>query len=320
MQEQVNLIPNIIQGILLFAIIAGAAYYQYIRKNGHRRKKPKKEDKKANNNQEINFSDIREILPIEDIANDMIVEKGGKRYHAVLTCRGFDFLQQPLEEQLMIQDNYIAFLFARNEPFCYRQDSEATDMSYTIGRYENAKSEREAELFQVTEDYRELLERYHKHGQYLESVENDLENLKRHIDALSWRIRHIEHQISYIQKISGANSEVQKSVQLYVVTWDSTIGVTGNRKNKTIGQQAAEELDKKVRVMIQQLGDAGVIAKRCVTNELIDICRRHMLPVTGKTMDMEKISNSVWNDIISTDSFDEKKEAFERQVVSELQL
>jgi len=38
------------------------------------------------------------------------------------------------------------------------------------------------------------------------------------------------------------------------------------------------------------------------------------------TMDMEKISNSVWNDIISTDSFDEKKEAFEKQVVSELQL
>ena len=79
------------------------------------------------------FHDVEGMVDVEDIADDMIIEKGRKRFVAVLRCTGGDFLRLDQSEQERVQYQYIKFWLGQNERIRYRQYGEAIDLSGTLG-------------------------------------------------------------------------------------------------------------------------------------------------------------------------------------------
>ena len=174
------------------------------------------------------FHDVEGMVDVEDIADDMIIEKGRKRFVAVLRCTGGDFLRLDQSEQERVQYQYINFWLAQNERICYRQYGEDIDLSGTLDMYRKAHDEIEADLFNLIEDRKALKKRFDASQDGPDRLElaGRLRWLDRQIKAYSWRQVHLEDQIDYIGRISGPAAGRQRMIQTYVVSWTPDTGIT----------------------------------------------------------------------------------------------
>lgn len=300
--------------VLLAAICIAVVFF--IRRNGS---KKLKED--GENYRKYELKDVSEFVPIEDITNDIIIERGGKRFIAVLKCSGSDFYKASLGEKVRIKNNYIGFIQSITSPIMYRQHGEDIDMGHTMKRYKAAYDKQMNMTFQLTEDYKECKLLFDKIRGTDDPREAELSGYltrtQKKIEAYNWRLLHLESQMRYIEQVSGPGANLQKAQQVYVVDWEGDAGIlTESMTDKETLKKAMVELDKKCRSMIRQLAAAGVPATRCTTVELIDICRRHYKPVTGNLYTMEDISDSSFNEsIITTDDTDRLDKEFDDELV-----
>lgn len=289
--------------ILLAVVCVGVVIF--VRRNG--KQKLKEEGKNYRN---YGLSDVAEFIPIENIRDDMIVDQGGRRFLAVIKCRGSDFYKSNLAEKVRIKNSYVAFIQALTGPISYRQHGEDIDMGHTFKRYQAAYDKCLGETFQMTENYKECKAEFDKIRGKGDPQEEELAEYlvrgQKKIEAYNWRLVHLESQMRYIEQVSGPGANQQKALQTYVVEWESGTGVLSETMTEEeLYRKASLELDKKCRSMIHQLGAAGVTAIRCQTPELVDICRRHFRPITGNRYTMQDVMDSSFGEgIITTDGLD----------------
>ena len=137
---------------------------------------------------ERRFGDVEEMVDVDDIADDMIIEKGRKRFVAVLRCTGGDFLRLDPAEQERVQYQYINFWLAQTERICYRQYGEDIDLSGTLDMYRKARDEVEAALFDYVEDRKSLKKRF-------DEIIDGPDRLE-----LAGKLRWLDRQINVIKK------------------------------------------------------------------------------------------------------------------------
>lgn len=288
-------------GILLI-LLAGVciAMVIMVRRNGSKKLKDDVKDYR-----QYSLADSSEFIPIEDIKNDMIIEMGGRRFIAVIKCRGSDFYKSNLAEKVRIKNNYTAFIQALTGPITYRQHGEEIDMGHTRKRYLAAYNHCLSDTYQLTEDYKEYKHIFDQIRGTGDPQEEELADLilkiQKKLEAHNWRLLHLESQIQYIEQVSGPGANQQKLSQIYVVDWESDAGILSEAMPfEELCKKAQVELEKKCRGMIHQLTSAGVSASRCQTAELIDICRRHFKPLTGNRYTVQEIVDSSFGvDIIT---------------------
>lgn len=310
--NKITMVIFLVVMIVIF-VIALIMLWFYIRSK-NRDKGVSEEPRKRNN---IKKQSVDELLPIEDICDDMIIEKGGKRFSACIACTGSGFYNSNREEQVHTQNNYIEFLAALKEPICYRVHSENENTDYTLEKFYKARNELESALFNATEDFKEFNAFLKKEGVMDNESEQELVRLRKKMAALNWRIAHVDDEIKYINMMSSDTAKVGKD--LYVLSWECSAGPAKNLMSETERYQKAKtELDKMCRVKIRQLSYAGVGAKRCSTEELIDICRKQTRPVTGNQFSIEQIKNSVDAGIVTTESVDRMNAAFDDDIINEM--
>ena len=263
------------------------------------------------------FHDVEGMVDVEDIADDMIIEKGRKRFVAVLRCTGGDFLRLDQSEQERVQYQYINFWLAQNERICYRQYGEDIDLSGTLDMYRKAHDEIEADLFNLIEDRKALKKRFDASQDGPDRLElaGRLRWLDRQIKAYSWRQVHLEDQIDYIGRISGPAAGRQRMIQTYVVSWTPDTGITGPQLTEDeIYEKAIIELEKICKDKARILSDAGAVASRCRTDELIDMCRCFYKPFSGNRFGAEALAEtSFFDDIVVGESVEGKKRRSDEQ-------
>lgn len=270
--------------------------------------------------------DSEEFVPLDDIADRMIIEKGGKRFTASIRCRGLDFYTSNQEEKLRTKNNYVGFINALNDKITYRLYGEDINMENTIKMYQEAYGHLQEIVFNLAESYKEArmtLESLKGTGSpEEEEVCKFLMDTQKKLSSYDWRLLHIESQMRYIGKVSGPAAGRQRLVQTYEVSWQNPGGpLVDSLTNEELYKKAIVELNKECRNKIRQLNDAGVSAYRCDTNELIDMWRKHYHPISGNRYTMEDIKESVYfEDISTTDSIEMMNQDYEADLAEEIML
>lgn len=304
-----------VTGILL-VLFAGIciAMIVIVRRNGNKKLKEDTKDYR-----QYGVADSSEYIPIEDIRDDMVIERGGKRFIAVIKCRGSDFYKSNIAEKVRIKNNYTAFIQALTGPITYRQHGEEIDMGHTRKRYLAAYNKCLSDTYQLTEDYKDykhMLEQVRGNG---DSQEEDLADfllkLQKKVESYDWRLLHLESQLKYIEQVSGPKANQQKQLQIYEVDWENDAGILSESLSAAeLYKKAQTELDKKCRGMIHQLSSAGVSASRCQTLDLIDICRRHFKPLTGNGFTIQDVVDSSFGQDIITVGQDHLEEELDAEL------
>jgi hypothetical protein len=307
--------------IILLAALTMAALILYKKKRDVRLKK------------EVNYRhiievDSEEFVPIEDdgIKDQMIIEKGGKRFTAIIRCRGFDYYTSNVEEKIRTKNHYVSFMSSLTEPMTYRMYGEDINMENTMKMYQGAKENTEEMLYNLSESYKEAQadwEAVKGTGSVKEEeLYKYLLDLQKKLISFDWRLFHIEDQINYISKVSGPAAGRQKLAQTYVISWKNPGGPLSNYlSDEELYKKAIVELNKSCRTKIRQLNDCGVSAYRCSNDELLDMCRKHYHPKSSNIYTIKDIQNSVYFDeIATTNSIDTMNYEFEDSLVEEIML
>lgn len=282
---------------------------------------------------EVNFRhiievDSEEFVPIEEdgIKDQMIIEKGGKRFTAIIRCRGFDYYTSNVEEKIRTKNSYVSFISALTEPITYRLYGEDINMENTMKMYQGAKEHAEEMLYNLSESYKEAQAEWET-VRGTDSVKEEalykyLLDLQKKIKSFDWRLVHIENQMNYISKVSGPAAGRQKLAQTYVISWKNPGGpLSDSMSEKDLYKKAIVELNKACRTKISQLNDCGVSAYRCSNDELLDMCRKHYHPKSGNIYTIKDIQNSVYFDeIATTNSIDTMNYEFEDSLAEEIML
>lgn len=250
--------------------------------------------------------DSKDYIPIEDIADNMIIDKGRKRFSAVIKCSGFDFYNANIDEKVRKQGAYQSFLLALSNDITYRQYGEDIDLDYTIDKYENAYKNLQKDLFFLKENYMQAKAMYDNQkaaGNIEASLEEYLITAGKTMRSYDWRLFHLESQIDYLKARTSPAYGMQRLIETYVVSYEKPVGFFAEElTEEELHKKAIVELDKICRQKIRQLSEAGVGATRVETIELIDMFRKHYKPYTGNLYPMKKVEESSYFDDVVTGS------------------
>ena len=291
--------------ILLLGIAAVAGLIVFKRKNKGLLNEEDSPEKRR-------YEDAMKLVQIDDIADDMIIADGGKRFIAVLKCRGGDFLRSDIDEQVRTEYAYANFWLNQNAPISYRQDGEDINLEHTIKKYDDAYRKHESELFNLEEDRKILLAEFEKvrtsDQARAEELAERIRKLNKKSDTINWRMLHIEDQVRHVRRISGNAAGRQKSNQTYVFSWSPDDGIINPyMTEEETYKKAQRELEDMCRDKMRLLSDAGAVATRCNTEALIDMCRRYFRPYSGNRFTADEIEKTSFFDDINASKAYERK-------------
>lgn len=304
----INRILLIILAIVVIVVaLAGLAIFYFIKL----RKKNSAE--KNIDYSDFNRRDVKDYIKlIDDIKEDMIILEDGTRYVGVIECQGLDFYSAHVVEKSQIVEGYLGFINTISKPITYRQYSASVDLEHTLNRYEEAykkictklekAQERLKEMNKVLKDTPDMQESRKK--LYI----SEIENTRREISALNFRKFHIEDEIRYINENNGV-AAAPLVTSTYVFDWfynpnQFSVELT----DEEILKRAKNELNAMANAKIHALSQAGVKAKRCTTNELIDMCRRHSQPISAERYKLRDVlRSSYFDDITTSDCLEQVK-------------
>ena len=250
----------------------------------------------------------RLVEGIEDIEDGIITDKG-RRFIAAITCRGLDFYNEGLAEQLSSMRGYQSFLNLVEKPMTYRMYSKAVDIDSSKNRYA-AKVEETIDLFEQSGKELQFAKDRGASAEEIQQLSDIVGRYKRRID-------HLNEQMDYMEFYSGTDV-VMDVTQDYIFDWTYEPGVNDMKLSATeIFIRAKRELNAIASQKIDALAQSGVKGRMCTQDEMVDMIRRHSKPLSAELYKQRMVNTSSFEeDIVSSDSIDEtlamrKQEIFE---------
>lgn len=239
----------------------------------------------------------RLVSKVEDIEDGIITTDDGKRFIAAITCRGMDFYNESSTEQLSIMRGYQEFWNIANSPMTYRLYSKAVDLDTSKERYMNKYRETRVDLDSIEREIQTAIAR--------RASEAEVLYLRNEYARCENRMKHLEAQMQYMDFYSSTDI-VMDLTQDYIFDWTYEPGLVDAKLTKAeIFKKAKAELMAIAGQKITALSAAGVKARRCTNDEILDAFRRNSKPITSEEYKQRAVSgSSFYEDIITSDSID----------------
>lgn len=287
------------------------------------RKKSTAEDDSTEDDVEgVRLEDATEMVPFDDVCDDMIVDDGGKRFTAVLMCPGVEFYAMSMDEQVSIQNGFVAFLHSQRMNFTIRQAPENINLDNSLIRYEKALEKNQNILMQISA----LIEKTNAQKQEIvasgnvpdPAMDQWIRFYKNQFDAYRFRIRHMEDEMAFMKSKTVPGIHNEKPTVTIAYSWYAS-ETDGSSVEQTY-EKAKSELEKAGRTMINALMNAGVRARRADTVEILDLFRKQFAPYSANIYNVRDIFNdSSWNDdVVRTDSLEKTRNEYRREVAERM--
>ena len=308
---QLTIIVYYVLAALVIVVIAGAAFFVFSKK----KKKAFKESYHSADYAGLSRSDTKDYLKFDDIIDNVIITDNWRRFLGVIDCAGFDFYSMSAQEQLNVMKNYMPFINTIDQPITYRQYCSPADMEDATINYTEALRK---VLAMISETCLQIDELTSQHSgdlsaEDIAAYDRRIAELSKNLDVYEFRRLHILDELAYIEEYSG-NKVAPILTETYVFEWSADRLESADAMTKEqIFAKAKAELDAIAAAKIHALQASGVKPRRCSSEELIDMFRRHSLPVSSERFKKRDLRKADFDaDIISSGSI----EAY-RKVVNE---
>ena len=231
--------------------------------------------------------DAQKLVPIDDIRDGMIIDDGGSRFTALITCTGNDFYNQNQTEQIRIQSGYEGFIRSMKDEWSFYILTENVDLDGVKDGIRETIAGLEDNLYSASERYKQLKRVYDEAKIENKPVDKDVINemlrIQKKISGYETRLMEAKVELMYADTFDSPDYKVEKKVMVYAISWRMPMKMPLGEKleGEALISKANEELDKKVASMIGLLSSASVNARRMRTDEIIELFYAQLHPVTS---------------------------------------
>lgn len=296
--------------VILFLILAsaGGAGFYFLRL--HRRKVKE---------EVIDYSrfkrlDSLEYVKFDNVAENMVITDGGKRFVGGIFCGGCEYRDAESEERLQVMRGYLSFLnVLDNQSVQFWQMARDVNLDKMVADYKSQLSKLQERRYYLSLDYEEVkkesegvpeeeLERYNL---YYEK----LLRMQREMTSMGYQCSQLEVQIQYLESLSGEKADPHLD-QVYLFDWTyNALDFTRELTEAEIYGRAEKQIQNKASAYISALRNCGIKARLLTGVELLEQMRRYTHPVSAAKYRVEDILQSAYESIAVTSDSLRKMEA-----------
>lgn len=316
--SNILLIMLVVLVIILFALLT---VYIVMKKKEGSPVKENDEIKKVNNNnktnpektsaQIINKQSILKFMEFDRVEDNMIIQKGGKRYIMVVECQGINYDLMSEMEKTGVEEGFIQFLNTLRHPIQIYVQTRAVNLAESIQRYKTSVEQVEMEYNKKQIEYNQM----RQSGNYSE------QELNKEFFELTKKKNLYEYGKDIIKntEMMSLNKNVLTKKYYVVIPYFSEEATKEEYSKDEIQNMAFSELYTKAQSIIRTLFACSVSGKILNSYELVELLYNSYNREQSEIFGLNKAIQAGYEELYSTgpDVFAKKEKILDKQIQDE---
>lgn len=251
---------------------------------------------------------ILDFMEFDDIKDNMIVQKAGKRYLMVVECKGvnYDLMSEP--EKISVEEGFQQFLNTLRHPIQIYIQTKTVNLESSINRYKEYVKRIEAKYRQVEYEYRKMRE----------SGQATIEELDRKRFELTKQQNLLEYGkdiIANTEKMSLNKGVLSKNFYIIVPYYVEEVNSDNYYEDET-RSIAFSELYTKSQSIIRTLSSCSVSGRILNSKELIELLYVSYNRDDSEVYGIDKLARTSFDNLYSTapDVFQKKIKVLDAEI------
>ena len=258
-------------------------------------------------------TDAKEYCKFDDIivgkSGMGMIHLGNDCYVSGIEVQGYNFQGASADEKQRTMINAIGFFNILEAPIQMCQTVKAIDIANNIEEVREDAEEIEKKLLATQEELSvaiENLKAFMGNDDYYLAEEKRVKKLINTIQSLKWQIDESKELMNIMSAVSDTNFNTMRSNQIIFSYQYSPDDDIERLSDEEIVIKAEQELRNQAGIYGGALESCGCTWKILKPDELVNLIRRHLHPVTCDEIPLDKLLNSTYNSLyVTTESFEE---------------
>lgn len=319
--QQFSNILMVVLVILIFILSVLTVVYFLMKMKENKpmqdRKTNKNKSNKENMSQEnskvqtISKESINKFMEFDKVEDNMIIQKGGKRFIMVVECEGINYDLMSEMEKTAVEEGFIQFLNTLRHPIQIYIQTRTVNLNDSIQKYKSRVNEIEMELNKKQLEYNEVK----KSNQYSQAeVEKAFYELTKKKNLYEYG----KDIIKDTERIS-LNKNVLTKKYYIVISYFSEEATKEEYAKEEVQNMAFSELYTKAQSIIRTLFACSVNGKILNSYELVELLYYSYNREQAEIFGLNKAIQAGYEELYSTapDVIDKKEKILDRQIQEE---
>lgn len=219
---------------------------------------------RPNAHSNINKEDIFKFMEFDKIEDDMIIQKGGTKYTAVIKCKGINYALMSDVEQLAVEEGFINFLNTLRYGVQIYVQAQTIDLKESVRKYKENMQELDIKYDDKSTEYNILMNS-------LESTDKEIDDIDKDRNSIANVLDYGNDIIKYVERLSLNKNMLQRSFYVLVSYYSSEISVGSGFKKEEIADICYNELYTRVENIISGLATCSVACEIVESNDIAEL-------------------------------------------------
>ena len=283
-----NMISSMLSIVLIFAVVILVVLvivYIILRAKTKEKKKKreevnlKKEDT-VTREQEYNKKSVINFMEFDDIMDNMIIQKNGKRYLMVVECQGVNYDLMSEMEKVAVEEGFQQFLNTLRHPIQIYIQTRTVNLESSLQTYKTRVNDIEGRYTNLQYTLKKMNEDGYYSEEEIKRVETEITKIKNLLDYGKDIIKNTE-------KMSKNRNVLNKKYYIVIAYSTDDLGNNNYDKDELRGR-AFSELYTKAQSLISTLSACSVTGKILNSLELAELLYVAYNRDEAETYDLER--------------------------------
>lgn len=271
--------------------------------------KPKQKTKESNT--EYSKQSIFDFMEFDDVIDNMIEQKNGRRYVMVIECQGVNYDLMSGVEKVAVEEGFQQFLNTLRHPIQIYIQTRTVNLESSIEKYKARVKEIEDKYRNIEYELKKMREAGYYSEEQMQKVELEITRQKNLLDYGRDIIRNTE-------KMSKNKNVLNKKYYVVIAYSADELGNNNYDKDELRGM-AFSELYTKAQSLIRTLSSCSVTGRILNSLELAELLYMAYNRDEAETYNLEKEIRAGLMEMYSVapDVFDKKLKILDKQIQDE---
>lgn len=270
--------------------------------------KPSNTKKKTAIDNSYSKQSIMDFMEFDDIQDNMIIQKSGKRFLMVVECQGVNYDLMSQMEKVAVEEGFQQFLNTLRHPIQIYIQTRSVNLESSISTYQSRLKDIEDKLNKMQ----------YRYDQMKESNSYTEEQLEKYFYEITKQKNLYEYGKDIISNTEKMNKNKNVLTKNYYIVVPYYSEEAGDEKydNEEIKNMAFSELYTKSQAIIRTLSACSVGGRILNSRELIDLLYVAYNRDEAETYGIDKAIRAGYNELYSTsrDVFEKKINALDKEI------
>lgn len=219
---------------------------------------------KKNPNAAVNKEDIFNFMSFDRIEDNMIIQDGGKKYNAIIKCKGINYNLMSEVEQLSVEEGFITFLNTLKSPIQLYVQANNINLKDSISKYNDNMKGLETE-------YEDLSLKYTALVNSLDATDEEIAEVENKRNSIQNVLEYGHDIVRYVERLALNKAMLQRNFYIVVSYYSSELTLGSEFKKEEIADMCYTELFTRVQNIQSGLLSCSVSSEILSSNDLAEL-------------------------------------------------